>query len=107
MLRASIGLRGFRRRYLVGEDLAALEIPTLIAWGEQDTGFYPPSLGQEIATKMADGEFVLVPDAGHIPWIDQPEIVATAVIHFLDKANKEEREPTSNAGYRRRNHEGE
>lgn len=107
MLRASIGLRGFRRRYLVGEDLAALEIPTLIAWGEQDTDFYPPSLAQEIATKMADGEFVLVPDAGHIPWIDQPDLVATAVNHFLDKANKEEREPTSTAGDRRRNHGGE
>lgn len=84
MLRASIGLRGFRRRYLVGEDLAALEIPTLIAWGEKDTSFYPPSLGREMATKMVDGEFVLIPDAGHMPWIDELDLVAEAVNQFLD-----------------------
>lgn len=107
MLRASIGLRGFRRRYLVGEDLAALEMPTLIAWGEQDTGFSPPSLGHEIASRMADGKFVLVPDAGHMPWIDQPDLVATAVNQFLDGANREERGPSGKAGNKGRNLGGE
>ncbi len=84
MLRASISPLGFRRRYLVRDQLTALVVPTLIAWGEKDTSFYPPSLGRDIAAEMTDGEFVLVPDAGHMPWIDQPDLVATTVNRFLN-----------------------
>lgn len=73
MLRESISPLGFRRRYLVRDQLTALDVPTLIAWGEKVTSFYPPSLGREIATAMAEGEFVLFSDAGHMPWIDQPD----------------------------------
>lgn len=90
MLRASVGLLGFRLRYLVRDQLTALEIPTLIVWGERDTSFYPPSLGREIAAEMAKSEFVIVPDAGHMPWIDQPELVANAVNQFLNESNRQQ-----------------
>lgn len=85
MFRAVTSVRGWPSRYLIKERLINLEIPTLIAWGEQDTNAYPPSLGQEIAAKMKDAEFVLLPDAGHAPWIDQPDLTAEAINSFLDR----------------------
>ncbi len=61
-----------------------VETPTLIAWGDQDTNIYPPALGQEIESEMKDAEFVLLPDAGHAPWIDQPDLTARAINSYLN-----------------------
>lgn len=85
MFRAVSNLRGWRTRYLINERLRNLDIPTLIVWGEEDTGFYPPALGQDIAASMANGQFVLLPDASHAPWIDQPDLTAEAINSFLDQ----------------------
>lgn len=84
MFRAVTNIRGFRSRYLIKERLVNLDTPTLIAWGEQDTDIYPPALGQEITTKMKDAEFVALPDAGHAPWIDQPDLTAQIINSYLD-----------------------
>lgn len=84
MFRAVTSIRGWPSRYLIKERLIHLETPTLFAWGEQDTRAYPPSLGREIADKMKNADFVLLPDAGHAPWIDQPDLTARAINRFLD-----------------------
>lgn len=84
MFRAVADLRGWRTRYLINGHLVNLDTPTLIAWGEQDTSFYPPALGQDIAANMPNAEFVNLPEAGHAPWIDQPDLAAEAINSFLD-----------------------
>lgn len=85
MFRAVTNIRGFRTRYLIKERLNNLDTPTLIAWGDNDTNFYKPALGREIAANMNDAEFVALPDAGHAPWIDQPDLTARAINSYLDR----------------------
>ena len=57
-------------------------MPTLLIWGDKDT-FGPPSLAQEMAQIMPRGRAEIVPDAGHLAWLDQPEAVAGSITRFL------------------------
>jgi pimeloyl-ACP methyl ester carboxylesterase len=64
-----------------GRELARLECPALVVWGERDP-YLPPRFGRLYAERL-DAEYVPVPDAGHWPWIDRPEVVQR-VLAFLD-----------------------
>ena len=47
-------------------------MPVLLLWGARDA-FAPPAWGEELAAGYPNIRFVRVPDAGHLPWIDDPE----------------------------------
>jgi pimeloyl-ACP methyl ester carboxylesterase len=64
---------------LVEEQWRALSIPTTFLWGEKDI-FGPPQLGQRVASLVPKGKFVLIPDSGHLPWMDEPRQVAAEII---------------------------
>jgi pimeloyl-ACP methyl ester carboxylesterase len=68
--------------YALRPELARLAVPTLFVWGERDR-FGPPRLGQEMAALMPDASLAVVPDAGHLPWLDRPEEVGDRVTSFL------------------------
>jgi haloalkane dehalogenase len=63
--------------------LAALEIPTLILWGEGDT-FAPVGGAHRFHRQIADSKLVLIPDAGHFVFEDEGERCAREVVDFLD-----------------------
>lgn len=63
-----------------------IECPVKIMWGEQDQ--WIPREKVETLVKMLKGsfkEFVIVPDAGHLIMIDQPERVAIETFDWLTK----------------------
>jgi pimeloyl-ACP methyl ester carboxylesterase len=65
--------------------LEKLTGPALVVWGDAD-----PYIGSEFADKIAAGlggeaRVEHVPDAGHWPWLDRPEVVGT-VCDFLERA---------------------
>jgi pimeloyl-ACP methyl ester carboxylesterase len=64
-------------------ELGGLQPPTLLLWGEKDS-FGPPTLGQEMARLMPNGRCDVIPDAGHLAWLDQPEICIERIRTFLD-----------------------
>jgi pimeloyl-ACP methyl ester carboxylesterase len=64
-----------------GLDLAGLEIPALVIWGEQDP-YIPSSFGAQYAHTLPDAEFVSLPRAGHWCWFDEPQII-DRVVRFL------------------------
>ena len=66
-----------------GARLATLPAPALGVWGERDP-WLPVALGQAYARRLAHAELQLVPDAGHWPWLEQPEVVDT-VLGFLER----------------------
>ena len=68
--------------YSLRPELARLSMPTLLIWGDKDS-FGPPSLAQEMAQIMPRGRAEIVPDAGHLAWLDQPEAVAGSITRFL------------------------
>ncbi|MGB6058165.1 MAG: alpha/beta hydrolase [Microthrixaceae bacterium] len=63
--------------------LARVSTPTLVVMGEVDPDFPDPSseaawIGQEL-----DAEVVMVPNAGHYPQSQRPDITTPAVLEFL------------------------
>src|SRR5262245_9594943 len=64
-------------------DLAAVDVPTLVVVGEQDTTFIEPSF--QMADTVPDARLVVVPDAGHSPQFENPSVWYAAVSGFLDE----------------------
>jgi pimeloyl-ACP methyl ester carboxylesterase len=64
-----------------GSRLGDLQCPSLVVWGDRDR-FLPPEFGRRYADRLPNGELVALPDAGHWPWIDRPD-VADSVVEFL------------------------
>lgn len=57
-----------------GERFELLTAPTLVIWGEQDP-YIPASFGELYAKTLPDARLELLPDAGHWPWLDRPDVI--------------------------------
>jgi pimeloyl-ACP methyl ester carboxylesterase len=64
-----------------GERLGSIEAPALVVWGLRDR-YLPARFGAAHAERLPNSELLEVPEAGHWPWIDAPEVV-DRVIRFL------------------------
>lgn len=82
LLRRVTTLRGLRSELIVRDDLPRLAVPTLFLWGDADA-FIPPSIGREVAARMPNAEIEILPDTGHLPYVDHPDTVAAAISGFL------------------------
>jgi pimeloyl-ACP methyl ester carboxylesterase len=58
--------------------------PTLIIWGGKDKVF-PPSVGQTMHKTISQSTFLEVPNSGHIPQWESPQIVNPAILQFLNQ----------------------
>src|SRR6266566_388283 len=63
--------------------LARVRIPALVVWGESD-GVVDPDYGRAYAQSLPNARFALIPEAGHLPQIEQPERLLTLVWEFAD-----------------------
>jgi haloalkane dehalogenase len=63
-------------------DLAALEVPVLLLWGEDDE-FAPVAGAHRFERELADTELVVVDGARHFVWEDAPERCGEALTRFL------------------------
>jgi 3-oxoadipate enol-lactonase/4-carboxymuconolactone decarboxylase len=59
-----------------------IRVPTLVLCGAQDAAT-PPDAVQELAQSLPNAHFAILPDAGHTPPIEQPQILADQVNAFL------------------------
>ena len=76
-------LSGFNDETLLPSSvLSSVKAPAYFLWGADD-----PMGGEEIARRfvaqLPNAELELMPGAGHAPWIDDPDHVATRVRRFL------------------------
>ncbi len=60
------------------------KIPTLILVGEFDK-LTPPKTMRKISEKISDSQFVIVPSAGHLSVLENPDFVTSKMKNFLDK----------------------
>jgi pimeloyl-ACP methyl ester carboxylesterase len=67
---------GFAKR--IGE----IRHPTLILWGEEDRVF-PIHAGEELQRTITGSSMIRIPNAGHIPQWERPELANRAMIEFL------------------------
>jgi pimeloyl-ACP methyl ester carboxylesterase len=62
--------------------LKELKLPTLVMTGAADL-ITPPSISRLIAAQIAGSRLVVVPEAGHSPYWEQPEIFNRAILDFV------------------------
>jgi pimeloyl-ACP methyl ester carboxylesterase len=76
-------MRGFNDKTLLPSSLLAqVTAPACFIWGEQDP-FGRPALARTFTDQFPDARLELMPNAGHAPWIDDPDHVARRVDEFL------------------------
>src|SRR2546423_4977227 len=61
--------------------LAGIHVPTLIICGDHDES--DPSLSRAMHDKIAGSKLVMLPQSGHMAFVDQPNMYIKAVIDFL------------------------
>lgn len=64
--------------------LAELSMPVLVICGEVDK-MTPPSLSKQLASQIPRAKLVVIPGAGHMVMLEQPEAVAKAILPFIRK----------------------
>lgn len=57
-----------------GAHLERLDCPALVVWGAHDP-YIPPRFGAAFAARLPNAELLEFDQAGHWPWIDQPELI--------------------------------
>jgi len=73
---------GVRRDLILGRRWESLRMPVLLLWGDRDA-FAAPEAGEEVAGRNPNVRFVRIPDAGHLPWIDDPQRVVAETERFF------------------------
>jgi pimeloyl-ACP methyl ester carboxylesterase len=64
-----------------GARLGAITAPALVLWGAHDP-YIPQRFGAGYAAALGDATLEVVENAGHWPWIDQPELSTRIVEHL-------------------------
>ncbi|NTV65911.1 MAG: alpha/beta fold hydrolase, partial [Oscillochloris sp.] len=62
--------------------LCDMSVPTLVIVGEDD-GLTPPSEAQAISAALAESFMVVIPAAGHISSLENPDAFTAALRTFL------------------------
>jgi 2-hydroxy-6-oxonona-2,4-dienedioate hydrolase len=70
-------------------ELRRVPQPTLYIWGEDDT-FGGAELARQTTAWMPDARLHLIPESGHLPWLDAPEEVSALAREFLRAADQPE-----------------
>jgi pimeloyl-ACP methyl ester carboxylesterase len=65
-----------------GSRLGELRCPALVVWGTRDT-YLPVHFARLYAERLPNAELLELPDAGHWPWLDRPDVVER-VVRFLE-----------------------
>lgn len=82
--------RGARQKLVnvvTPERLESLKVRTLLMTGAADM-FTPPSIMRMIARQVPNNELVIVPECGHSPHWEQPELFNRTVLEFIGRVAK-------------------
>jgi pimeloyl-ACP methyl ester carboxylesterase len=63
--------------------LRRVNIPALVVWGESDR-VADPEYGRAYAQALPNARFELIPEAGHLPQLEQPQRLLTLIWEFAD-----------------------
>jgi pimeloyl-ACP methyl ester carboxylesterase len=82
-------LVGFLHALEVHDESAALpalsKIATLVACGDHDL-LTPPGYSRAIAAALWDSELAIVPDAGHLVQLEQPDAINDGLVRLVERA---------------------
>ena len=66
--------------------LGAVTAPALVVMGEADPDFGDPGAEAQWISEQLDAEVVMVPEAGHYPHEEYPDVVNPAIVRFCQDA---------------------
>jgi len=70
-------------------DLPDIDVPVLVIHGADDQ-LIPVTEAEAMAETVPDGRLVIIPNAGHLPNLEQPDAFNDAVIDFLESLGLDE-----------------
>jgi len=65
--------------------LGAIDVPALMVWGDSDR-IVTPAYGRALAAAAPGARFAEIPDAGHLPHLENPDATWRAIDPFLTEA---------------------
>ncbi|MDA8204926.1 MAG: alpha/beta fold hydrolase [Thermaerobacter sp.] len=65
-------------------DLDRLTMPVLLIWGREDR-IVPLPYGQALDRELPDSELLIIDQCGHLPHIEESEMVNRAIVDFLER----------------------
>jgi pimeloyl-ACP methyl ester carboxylesterase len=75
--------KGFDQSMTLPDDvLRSVTTPTYFLWG-QDDKFGGEEVARHVVELMPDAQLEMLPDSGHLPWIDDPAHAADVTASFL------------------------
>ena len=81
-------LEAMKQRSDATEDLAGLDVPTLVLVGDKDATA-PVDVAEEMAQQLPNARLAVIPDAGHLSNLEQPEAFNAELKAFLDELSTE------------------
>jgi 3-oxoadipate enol-lactonase len=75
-------LHGMAQRPDMTGILPSIRCPVLVVVGEEDT-LTPPAVAEKMAAAIPNAELAVIPKAGHVSNLEQPELFAQRVEEFL------------------------
>ena len=67
-----------------GLDLGAIGCPALVVWGDSDR-YIPSRFAESYAGALGgEAELLHLPDAGHWPWLDRPDVIDRITAFLVD-----------------------
>ena len=66
----------------LNERLGRIAVPALVVWGESD-GVVTPDYGHAFASAIPGARFALIPEAGHLPQLENPAALYAEIDAFL------------------------
>lgn len=82
MLENVLNLRGWKEKYYLTDQLDQLRPAVHFIWGDQDA-FENHNTGIKKAGKVKEHTFDIVENAGHCPWLDQPDECSSLIIEKM------------------------
>ncbi|MEG4393267.1 alpha/beta hydrolase [Microcoleus sp. BROC3] len=73
------GYGGFR------DKLSQIQQQTLILWGKQDR-ILGTADAEKFARAIGNSQLIWIPDCGHVPHLEKPEITAQHILEFINKS---------------------
>jgi pimeloyl-ACP methyl ester carboxylesterase len=79
---ALFGWKPFLHNPKLRRRLARIDVPTLVVWGESD-GWVNVDYGRAFARAIPGARFELVEQAGHFPYLEQPDAFVATLDEWL------------------------
>lgn len=90
-------LGGIRRELILDERWGALNVPTRFLWGADDA-FGPPEGVKNIVARNSMLGLATIPNAGHLPWFDDPKAILDGIETFVRRDGERPRPAVADRG---------